>query len=344
MGTTLPALLVELEWASDELIVVDNASGDGTPDAVRELVPAARVIETGENLGFAAACNRGAEAASGELLCFLNPDAVPQPGWREAMVSPPRDGIEWEAWQALVTAEDGRVINTAGGVVHFTGIAWAGHAGEPLEPRMRPDAAPSEPVVPWGGEPGFLSGACLALPRQTFLDAGGFGEEFFLYQEDVDLSLRLRLRGGRLGVAGDARVDHDYEFEKGPEKWRHLERNRWATLIRTYPLALLLALAPALLATELALIGISIAGGWFRQKLLAWLDLLRWLPRLVSERRAIQRSRAITAGDFARGLTAGLDSPYLGAVGRSGLLRALLGGYWRVVLRILGVRGDRAAA
>ena len=82
-------------------------------------------------------------------------------------------------------------------------------------------------------------------------------EPFFLYQEDVDLSLRLRLAGGTIGIEPAARVDHDYEFAKGPAKWRYLERNRWAMILRTYPLALLLLLTPALLATEIALFAIA---------------------------------------------------------------------------------------
>ena len=80
----LPALAAQLD-DGDELIVVDNDSSDGTPDAVRELAPDAIVVEAGANLGFAAGCNRGASTASGELLCFLNPDAVPAPGFREAI-------------------------------------------------------------------------------------------------------------------------------------------------------------------------------------------------------------------------------------------------------------------
>jgi GT2 family glycosyltransferase len=307
----------------DEAIVVDNASTDGTAAAARAISPDAVVIETGANLGFAAGCNRGAAAASGELLCFLNPDAVPAAGWREEIAAPAAGG-EWTAWQALVTAEGGRVVNTGGGVVHFTGIAWAGGAGTPVG--ELPEQAP---------EPGFVSGACLAIRRADYERAGGFPEEFFLYHEDVDLSLRLRLAGGRLGVCG-ARVDHDYEFAKGPAKWRYLERNRWATLIRTYPAGLLAVLAPALLATELALIPASIAGGWFKQKARAWAEVLRWLPRLRRERREIQARRAIRARDFADSLVAGLDSAYLGAAGRSRLLRAVLGGYWRVARMLLG--------
>jgi len=324
----LPALAMQLDQG-DELIVVDNESSDGTADAVRELAPEAIVIDAGANLGFAAGCNRGASSASGELLCFLNPDAVPAPGFREAIERPLADDRGWAAWQALVTAEGGTVVNTRGGVVHFTGIAWAGGAGEPL-------SLDGDAEKPSKGEPGFVSGACLAIPRAQLERIGGFAERFFLYHEDVDLSLRLRLAGQQLGVEPAARVEHAYEFAKGPAKWRQLERNRWATLIRTYPATLLALLAPALVATELALVPVSAAGGWLGQKLLAWSDTLGSLPRLLRERRQIQATRRIDTADFARALTADLASPYLGRAGRSRALRGALRAYWSVVLALLG--------
>jgi GT2 family glycosyltransferase len=323
VGATVGALARELR-DGDELIVIDNASTDGTPQAVRDAAADATVIELGENLGFAGGCNRGAALSSGPLLLFLNPDAVVAPGFRDAIALPLAEERGWVAWQGLVTAEGGQVINSRGGAVHFTGIAWAGGAGEPV-----PEHEPATDEV------GFVSGACLAIPAAAFEDAGGFAEPFFLYHEDVDLSLRLRLAGGRLGVEPRARVDHEYEFAKGPRKWRLLERNRWATLIRAYPSSLLALLAPALLATELALVAISLTGGWGRQKALAWLDVARWLPRLFRERREIQASRRVGAGTFARALTPDLDSSYLGAAGRSRVLRAVLRAYWSLVLALL---------
>ena len=331
LEATLPALAGELR-DGDEVIVVDNRSTDGTVELARGLAPSAVVIETGDNLGFAAGCNRGAARASGELLVLLNPDAVPEPGWRDGIERPLAEEREWSAWQALVTADGGRTLNTRGGVVHFTGISWAGGAGRPL---AELPAAASLGLE----DPGFVSGACLAIPRAAYEQAGALPEEFFLYHEDVDLSLRLRLAGGKLGVEPAARVDHDYEFEKGAAKWRYLERNRWATLIRTYPGALLALLAPALVATELALLPASLAGGWFGQKLRAWADTWRSLPRLVRERRAIQARRTVSAGEFAAALTPALDSAYLGAAGRSRLLARILGGYWAIVLRILRAPG-----
>jgi GT2 family glycosyltransferase len=323
VGSTLPALEAQLR-EGDELIVVDNASADGTVEAVRGVAAGATIVETGGNPGFGAACNRGAEAASGELLCFLNPDAVVQPGWRDGIEAPHTEGRGWAAWQGLITAEGGRVVNTRGGVIHFTGVSWAGGAGEP---------AGASAV---GSEPGFVSGACLAVSREGFSAAAGFAEPFFLYHEDVDLSLRLRLAGGVLGVEGDAVVDHDYEFEKGAAKWRYLERNRWATIIRTYPFSLLALVTPALVATELALVFVSLAGGWFGQKARAWLDVIGWLPRLLRERREVQRGRAVRAAEFARALTPELDSPYLGRAARARLLEGGLRLYWRVVVVLLG--------
>jgi hypothetical protein len=118
-------------------------------------------------------------------------------------------------------------------------------------------------------------------------------------------------------------------------KWRLLERNRWASIVRCYPAALLVALAPALAATEIALLVVAWRGGWLAEKLAAKRDLAAWLPRLLRERRAIQSRRRISAREFARHLSPDLSNPYLGRAGESRLLRALLRAYWRGVLAVL---------
>lgn len=326
LRATLEALAAQL-LPADELIVVDNASSDGTPALAAGYAPGAIVIANDENTGFAAGANTGAAHATGELLLFLNPDAVPRRGFAEAIRRPLRAGRGWSAWMGLVTLEDGRLVNTSGGVVHFTGIAWAGQMGAPVA------AAPREPR-----EVAFASGACLALPREVWLRSGGFAEPFFMYCEDVELSLRLRLWGGRVGLEPAAKVDHGYEFHKGELKWRLLERNRWSTLIRTYPAPLLLLIAPALAAAEVAVTLAAMRGGWGRQKALAALDTARALPRLLRERREIQRRRRATSGEFAAWLTADLSSPYLGPAARSAAVRRGLGAYWSAVRALLGGR------
>ncbi|MFL5873542.1 MAG: glycosyltransferase family 2 protein [Solirubrobacterales bacterium] len=319
---TLPALLAEL-GDGDELIVVDNKPGDGSAELVRELAPAARIVEPGGNSGFAGGCNAGAAEAGGDLLVILNPDAAPQPGFGEAIRRPWMDGRGWNAWQALVTDGSGELINSAGNPVHFTGIVWAGGHGRPVA-----EAPPAGEVV-------AASGACLAIRLESWRRLGGFPAEFFMYHEDVDLSVRLWSAGRAVGIEPSALVAHAYEFGANADKWRWLERNRLAFLVRTYPGALLLLLAPALLATDLALLAVAAAGGWGGQKLRADLEFLRWLPRLLRERREAQARRTISAGEFAARLTPDLDSELISPLVRSRPARMLLRGYWRLVRLLL---------
>jgi len=321
LRATLPSLLAEL-GGDDELIVVDSGSTDGIVEELARLAPRARLITACGNVGFAAGANLGVAAAESELVVVINPDAAVQPGWARIM----RAGWDgsWDGWMALVTMNGGAEINTSGGVLHFTGLGWAGQAGEPLT------AAPDRPR-----EVGFLSGACLAMARATWLEVGGFPEHFFMYCEDVDLSLRIRLRGGRVAVLPDARVVHDYEFVKGPGKWRLLERNRWATILRTYPGSLLLLVLPGLVVTEAAIWAAALRGGWGRMKALAVFDVIVALPRLGLERRTIQASRRIDATMFAAALTAELSSPYLATLGRKVWLVRGLSLYWAVVRSLL---------
>ena len=327
---TLPPLTEQLT-DGDELIIVDNGSTDGTPELVAELAPQARVVSMGENRGFAPAVNAGADAARGELLLILNPDAMPRPGFSAAIRRPLVDGRDWGAWMGLVTSEDGRIVNSLGGVVHFTGIAWAGGAGDPVPTDLE------------AGEVPFVSGACLAIPLATWRRLGGFPGEYFIYHEDVDVSLRLLLAGELLGIEPSAVVDHDYEFHRRGQKMRLLERNRWATVLRTYPASVLAVTMPGLLATELALIPISVAGGWARLKLAANWDVIRSLPRFLRERRAIQATKRTSGAEFGAHLTAELDSEYLGRARRLAPLHWALRAYWgaaRALLRLLSFRSS----
>jgi GT2 family glycosyltransferase len=319
----MPPLLEQL-GEGDELIVADNASTDGTADTVQRLAPGATLIRMPSNEGYMPACNAAAERAGADVLLTLDADVIPAPGFCEAIRRPALDGRDWAGWMGLVTMGEGTLINTSGGVSHFTGFSWAGQVGEPV------GSAPAKPH-----EVAFLSGACLAMTREAWQRAPGFPPEYFLYFDDVDWSFRTRLAGGRLGMEPSARVDHIYDFTKRRVKWRLLERNRWATVIRTYPGGLLVLVLPALLAAELALPVIAARGGWLREKLQADADVLRWLPRLLRERREIQSRRAVSAAEFADHLTAELTSPYFGNVGRSRLLRGAMRGYWALVLRLL---------
>jgi GT2 family glycosyltransferase len=322
VGDTLGALVPQLR-EDDELIVVDNGSSDATVATVRAAAPRARVVEQ-DNRGFAGGALAGAALAEAPLLLFLNPDARPTPGCLGALREVADSHPAWGAWQALVTMPGGAKINTAGNVTHFLGMGWAGRCGRPVA------EAPGEPV-----EVSFGSGAALLVRREAWDAVGGFDERYFMYCEDLDLGLRLWLGGWAVGIAPAARVEHDYDFEKGGRKWFLLERNRWWTILAAYPAALLALLGPALLAAELALLVVAARGGWLSEKLRAQRAVIDALPEMLERRRAVQARRKIGAAEFAKRLTAELDSPYLGPLAEIEALAAAQRAYWSLVMRLL---------
>jgi len=327
----LPRLLAALReqlGPGDELVIVDNASADGTAELARREAVGAVVVDAGANLGFAGGAVEGARVSTAPLLLFLNPDCLPAPGALAALRACAAQQPGWGAWQALVTMPDGVHVNTAGNVVHFVGIGWAGRLGE-----RAADVDPQPHVV------GFASGAALVVRREAWDRVGGFDPRFFMYSEDLDLSLRLRLAGWGVGISPAARVAHGYEFEKGDYKWFYLERNRWWVLLGVFPSSLLVLLAPALLCLELALIPIAWRGGWLGAKLRSQLAVLSELPDILRRRRAVQATRTIPAATFARSLSASLDSPYLSVARSVPGVAAAQTAFFHGVLAALG-RGD----
>jgi len=319
LPATVDAVMAQLR-DEDELLVVDNASSDSPEVAVGSSV---RVLRSAENLGFAGGCNLGASATSAEILFFLNPDAAPLPGCLDALRDAAGAHPDWGCWQALVAMKGGRTVNTSGGESHWLGIGWSGRLGDPVA------SVGEDRLV------GFASGAALCVRRGAWEAAGGFDEDYFMYGEDLDLSLRLRLAGWGVGLAAGAAVEHDYEFVKGTQKWFLLERNRWLTVLGVYPAALLWLTLPALLAFELALLVVAARGGWLGAKARAQLAVARALPAALRRRAAVQASSRVGAAEFAAALTAGLDSPFLGPAAQIRPLAAGQAAYWRAVRGLL---------
>lgn len=321
----LRALVAALEpqlLGDDELVIVDNASSDGTAMLARSLGERVRVLETGANVGFAGGCHAGADATAAPLLLFLNPDSQPQPRCLELLRAASGEQPSWAAWQAAVMLPAER-INTSGGVVHYLGIGWAGDCERPAS-----ELPASEREI------AFPSGAAMVVRHSAWDELGGLDRDYFMYGEDLDLGLRLWLAGHRVGVVPAARVLHSYAFDKGQAKWFWLERNRWRTVLSVYPAALLALVLPALLAAELGLLAVAAREGWLRSKLRAQAAVLAGLAGTLARRRRVQRSRRIGSAELADRLTSALDSPYLSGVARSPLATAQAV-YWRLVTRLL---------
>jgi len=283
-----------------------------------------RVIEIGENVGFGAACNRGARETDADVLVFVNPDTVVQPGAVGAFARTLADPEIGVVQARLRLLDEPELLNSSGNVVHVTGLAWPGGYREPAE------------AVSVLRDIGYASGAAFAVRAETFRAVGGFTEELFLYQEDLELCWRVRLHGLRVVVAPDADVLHEYVLERpGRRKEYYLERNRLVFVLTAYSRRLLLLLAPVLLAAELGVALFAWRQGWLREKVAGW----RWLATharwLGERRRATQALRRIADRDLARHLSPVLDPQMLELPDAARLANALVAAWWRAVRVVL---------
>lgn len=189
-----------------EVIVVDNASSDGSPERVRQRFPTVRLLELGTNAGFGAATNRGAGVARGELLLLLNNDAWLTGGALARLAA----RLDAEADLAWVTP---RLVYPDGRPQTFWApdVSLLGEAVQKVRNRLEGARWNHGTLVRhlrrWLG-PGWLTAACALVRRSAFEAVGGFDEGFFLYFEDADLCLRLRQAGWRLDVEPAAEVVH----------------------------------------------------------------------------------------------------------------------------------------
>jgi GT2 family glycosyltransferase len=169
-------------------------------------------------------------------------------------------------------------------------------------------------------------------------DIGGFDERFFMYMEDVELSLRARLAGWDVVYAPRSRVVHDYTLDIPPWKFYYLERNRLLMLMKIFRWRTLIALAPALLVAEAGVCWYALRAGraTFAAKLRSYAGFARELPAVIRSRGRAQRIRR--TGD--RALLEWLDCALPHAPGAPGakLMRAadaFFSGYARMLRRIV---------
>jgi GT2 family glycosyltransferase/tetratricopeptide (TPR) repeat protein len=180
-----------------EVVVVDDASTDGTPDVLAQFGSALTVVRHDENHGFARACNDGARAARGDLLVFLNNDTLPRPGWLDALTAAAEAAPDVGAVGARLLYPDGTIQ----------------HAGIGFTPDFEPfhvhqGVAGDAPVVAEDRDCEAVTGACLLVPRAVYDELGGFDEGYRMYFEDVDLCLRIRATGRRVRYAAGSVVVH----------------------------------------------------------------------------------------------------------------------------------------
>ena len=208
----IEALFAHSGEAPHEVIVVDNASTDGTRAYLEGLGDRVRAIFNARNAGFAGANNQAAALARGRYLLFLNNDTIPQAGWLSEMVR---------------LAENDDRVGVVGSKLLYPDTKRVQHAGIELINGI-PDhplrgAAPDDPRVCRTRDLDMVTGACLMTRKDLFDRLGGFDEGYLNGVEDVDLCLRVRDAGHRVVYCATSVVEH-YEG-RSAGRFNHVQEN-----------------------------------------------------------------------------------------------------------------------
>ncbi len=295
---------------SREVIVIDNASTDGSPEAALVAWREIRLVRLEKNVGFAAANNLGAKLAQGRWLALLNNDAFPHPDWLEKLLEVAETHPEFSFFSScILSANEPERIEAAGDVYHISGLAWHRAGGLSVS------------QVPSQGEVFSACAAAALYERQAYLEVGGFDEDYVSHHEDVDLGFRLRLQGYRCCFVPQAVVEHvgsaSYGRESDLTVYR-VQRNLVWTYVKNMPSPLLWKYFPAHLSANLFFLLYYTAR---RRMNLIWRakrDALRGLGYMLRKRAIIQHKRRVPMQDLTSVFEQGWLSPYLlGKRGRS---------------------------
>jgi GT2 family glycosyltransferase len=293
--------------APDRVILVDNASTDGSVDAAEEEHPEVEIISLDRNLGFAAANNIAARRADDcDWIALLNPDAFAAPTWLEALIRAAEAHPEYAFFASRLGEAGSETLDGRGDSYHVSGWAWQRDHG-------RPRAEVDE------GEPQEVFSPCAAAAmyrRDAFLDAGGFDERFFCYAEDTDLSFRLRLAGHRCLYVPQALVEHVGSATSGRESdfgIYHAHRNLVWTYFKNMPSPLVWLYLPQHLFMNVLAVAWFSARGHPRAIVRAKIDAVRGLPEALAQRRGVQARRVLGGEEVRRAMARGV-SGYLNAL------------------------------
>ena len=239
-GHHLERFLATLSLATERpvsVVLADNGSTDGTPQAAVERYPNVRLFDTGANLGYGTAVNRAVtqldedRSDDGDWVIVANPDVQWGPGSIDALLDAATRWPRAGALGPLIRDPDGSVYPSArhlpslirGGMHAVVGPLWknnpwsTAYRQERLEPSERPV--------------GWLSGSCLLVRRAAFEQIGGFDERYFMYMEDVDLGDRLGKAGWLNVYVPSAEVLHHKGHATGRESALNLAAHHKSTYL-----------------------------------------------------------------------------------------------------------------
>lgn len=337
---------VSSSWAQQDypkdrlaVVMVPNGSPDGIaneirrtilPRAGKDLPTTLHLIDDGINGGFSSGNNKGirwAQEHGYDYVYLNNGDLKFDPSTISKVVELAESDKNIGAAQSLVLYwNDHEKVNTTGGMIHVGGYGYARDNGKLLGEINRDD----------GEEIMYPSGSA-TLYRVSALNKVGLLEEgFFMYHEDLELGLRLRIAGYKNVLSMQSRTFHDYHFSRNPKKFQWMETYRWVVMVAYMkPLSILVWL-PFACVIELGSWALALKGGWLDAKARSFMELNKFSTiRLTQKIQTRARQlRVIQDRDWLKDVTGRIEDQEQTSTVMN-LANAVIDPLWHVVRKLI---------
>lgn len=269
-----------------EIILVDNGSSDDSVQRVKKSFPQVKLVELDSNRGFTGGNAAGLEVVDGEFIALVNNDTRVEPDWLQKLIHPMLADRAIGICASKLVIEGTDLIDSTGDGITMAGVGFnRGHGAD------RNGYGSFEPV--------FAACAAACLYRRKMLEEIGFlDNDFFLYDEDVDLSFRAQLSGWKCVYVPDAVVYHKGSATSVRLSDTHVyyhTRNLEFVWIKNMPAGLMLRFAHHKIIQEIgSFCYLCLRHGKWRAYFRAKRDALKMLPVMVRKRKQIQARRRVS--------------------------------------------------
>jgi GT2 family glycosyltransferase len=276
----------EQKFTDYELIVVDNNSSDGSAAYIKENFPKAKLVKNAENFGFARGNNRGIEVCRGEWIFFLNNDTTLAKDCLEFLFKhiENREAKQLVFMPLMLKADFPEQIDSAGDELY----PW-GYAG-----KYKNAFANFREIA-------LACCGAAVFNRELLRKLNGFDDDFFLYYEDVDLSLRARHSGAEIWLVPQAKVLHKGSATVGKrssQRLYYIERNRFWAKLKNFPFSTLLKYAPHSFICSAFSLAIWAKRGFLAAWIKSRFAMLLGIPKMLKKRKNILSESKIDSAEF----------------------------------------------
>jgi len=314
-----------------KIYIIDNASTTESYNYLQANYPEATIL-TRTDGNYTAANNLGLQTAikdGCEYLVSVNMDTEAKTDWLKELVQAldnnPAAAIAQSKILLYPKNETDKIqprINSLGNIIHFLGFGFT-------DGYLKPDREISGcPEIK-----GYASGCSLIIRASVFQEIGGYNEEYYMYHDDLELSLKVKLAGYKIILAPRSVIYHKYEFKRSKQMIYYMERNRYLTLLTFYPGYFFFLIALPGTIMDIGMFFYSLINGWFKEemKIYAYLFKLKNYEAIRRERERIKKFRKISFGKLAQDFSGKIEFQEIANPLLRYLVNPLFNLYWRLI-------------